>query len=202
LNSKGSEEPLILKGGRMRGLTKVGMIVGVIFLNLMVCLSYLLVCEGRASVSFTYTAPVTQKSVCVGDTTEFTSTLKNTGTQSDTYDVDKIEKPPTPVGWWLRFCAGGVCYDSNTIHAEVSLDPNESTDILLDILPRTAGTGNVTMRITSQANPSLKDSITFVLNTQEPCPVTNQWGLVTLMVLILGSGFYLIFRKLKLSNVT
>lgn len=186
----------------MRSLTKVGMIVGVIFLNLMVGLNYLLVSEGRASLSFTYTAPVTQKSVCVGDTAHFTSTLKNTGTQSDTYDVDKIEKPPTPVEWWMRFCAGGVCYDSNTIHAEVSLDPNQSTDVLLDILPRTAGTGNVTMRITSQANPSLKDSITFILNGQEPCPVTNQWGLVVLIVLIASSGFYLILRRLKPAKVT
>ncbi len=186
----------------MRSLTKVGMIVGVIFLNLMVCLSYLLVCEGRASVSFTYTAPVTQKRVCVGDTTQFTSTLKNTGTQSDTYDVDKIEKPPTPVEWWMRFCAGGVCYDSNTIHAEVSVDPNDSTDVLLDILPRTAGTGNVTMRITSHANPSLKDSITFILTATEACPVTSQWGLYALIILISISGFYLIFRRLKLAKAT
>jgi hypothetical protein len=178
------------------------MIIGLIFLSLMLCLSYLVVDEVRAGVSFTYTAPVTQKTACIGDTTQFTSTLKNTGTEADIYDVDRIRKPPTPVDWWMEFCAGGVCYDSTVTHAEVSLDPDQSAQILLDILPRSTGTGNVTMRITSHANPSLKDSITFVLNVQEPCPVTNQWGLVTLMVLILGSGFYLIFRKLKLSKVT
>jgi hypothetical protein len=186
----------------MRSLTKTVMIVGVIFLNLMVGLNYLLVCEGKASLSFTYTSPVIQKSACVDDTTEFTSTLKNTGTESDTYDVDRIEKPPTPVEWWMRFCAGGVCYDSNTVHAEVSLEPNESADVLLDILPRTGGTGNVTMRITSQANPSLKDSITFILNAQEACPVTNQWGLIVLIILIASSGLYLILRRLKPAKVT
>jgi uncharacterized membrane protein len=184
----------------MRSLTKVGMIVGVIFLNLMVCLSCLLVGEGKASDSFTYTAPVTVKSVCVGDTAEFTSSLKNTGTQSDTYDVDEIEKPPTPAEWWMRFCAGGVCYDSSTVHAEVSLDPNDSTDVLLDILPRTAATGKVTMSITSHANPSLKDSITFFLTANEVCPVTTPWGLYALIVLISISGFYLIFRRLKLAK--
>lgn len=186
----------------MKSLTRIIRIMGLIFLGVMVCLSCLVVDEVRAGVSFTYTAPATQKRVCVGDTTEFTSTLKNTGTQSDTYDVDKIEKPPTPVEWWMRFCAGGVCYDSNTIHAEVSLDPNDSADVLLDILSRTVGTGNVAMRITSHANPSLKDSITFILNATEACPVTNQWGLYALIVLISISGFYLIFRRLKLAKAT
>lgn len=186
----------------MQSLTRIIMIIGFIFLSLMLCLSYLVVDEVRAGVSFTYTAPVTQKTACIGDTTQFTSTLKNTGTEADIYDVDRIRKPPTPVDWWMEFCAGGVCYDSNTIHAEVSLDPNDSADVLLDILPRTAGTGNVTMRITSHANPSLKDSITFILNATEACPVTSQWGLYALIILISISGFYLIFRRLKLAKAT
>ena len=186
----------------MSNLTKTIMIIGVIFLSLMVGSSYMVVGESRAGFSFTYTAPVTQKTACVGDTTLFNSVLKNTGTVADIYDVDMIEKPPTPANWWMRFCSGGICWDSSVTHAEVSLDPNETDTIRLDILPRTGGTGYVTMRITSQANPSLKDSITFILNVQEPCPVTNQWGLVVLIVLIASSGLYLIFRKLKPAKVT
>lgn len=177
------------------------MIIGLIYLSLMLCLSYLVVDEVRAGVSFTYTAPVTQKTACIGDTTQFSSTLTNTG-HADTYDVDMIEKPFTPADWWMRFCSGGVCHDSAVTHALVSLDSTESDQILLDILSRSVGTGKVTMRITSQANPSLKDSITFVLNVQEPCPVTNQWGLAALIVLISISGFYLIFRRLKPAKAT
>jgi uncharacterized membrane protein len=172
------------------------MIVGIIFLILMVSLNYVMVGEGRAQVSFTYTAPVTKKSVSPEDTTEFISTLKNTGSGSDTYDVDRIDKPPTPEDWWIRFCTGDVCWDPEVTHAEMSLNPGESDQIKLHMAPTGYGTGIVTMLVTSQTNPSVKDSITFTLRSTEQTPVTNRWGLIFFIILISGSGLYLILRRL------
>jgi len=126
---------------------------------------FLLPVKGNSQLSFTYTSPVTQKSGILDSLTGFTSTLTNTGSVADTYDVDMIRKPPTPAGWWIRFCSSGICWDSTTTHAPipVSLGPSESGEVLLDIRPYTFGTGNVTMRITSRTNPGLTDSMTFTL---------------------------------------
>jgi hypothetical protein len=184
----------------MTNLIKIKAIFGIIFLSLVVCSSYLKVGEGRAQVSFTYTAQIPQKTVEVSDTTIFFSTLTNIGSGSDTYDVDMVEKPPTPAVWWMRFCAGGVCGDSLVTHAHTTLGSGEYDNITLDILPRTLGTGKVTMRITSQTNPSVKDSITFTLYSVTKVPVFNRWGLVIFIILISSSGFYLMLRRLKLSK--
>jgi hypothetical protein len=119
----------------------------------------------NSQVSFTYTSPVTQKAGVLDSLTGFTSALTNTGSVADTYDVDLIRKPPTPSGWWIRFCSSGICWSETTTHAPIPvfLDTSESGEILLDIKPDTFGTGNVTMKVTSRTNPSLTDSITFTL---------------------------------------
>lgn len=126
---------------------------------------FLIPVKGNSQLSFTYTSPVTQKSGIIDSIAAFTSTLTNTGSVADTYDVDLIRKPPTPAGWWIRFCSSGICWDSTTTHAPIPvfLEPSESGEILLDVRPYTFGTGNVTMRVTSRTNPSLTDSITFTL---------------------------------------
>jgi hypothetical protein len=144
---------------------KVLKLSGTFSLILVLGLSFLIASEIRAQYSFTYTAPTTQKAGNLGDTTMFQSTLTNTGDSAD-FDVDMVEKPPTPVAWWMRFCSGGICWDSSYNYAPipVSLASGDSGDILLEIMPRTSGIANVTMRITSRANPSLSDSITFTLN--------------------------------------
>lgn len=126
---------------------------------------FLIPVKSNSQVSFSYTAPVTQKNGMIDSLTAFNSTLINTGSVADSYDVDMAEKPPTPVEWWMRFCSSGICWDSTTTHAPIPvyLAPGESSEVLLDVKPWTFGTGNVSMRITSQANPSLQDSITFTL---------------------------------------
>jgi len=136
-----------------------------VFIIILVVGFFLIPVKSNSQVSFTYTAPATQKSGIIDSLATFNSTLTNTGSVADTYDVDLIRKPPTPVQWWIRFCSSGICWDSTTTHAPipVSLGPSESGEILLDIKPDTFGTGNVTMRITSRTNLSLSDSITFTL---------------------------------------
>ena len=139
--------------------------LSVIFFLILLAGFFLLPVKSNSQISFTYTAPATQKNGIIDSLTTFNSTLTNTGSVADTYDVDMIEKPPTPVEWWLRFCSNEICWPETTTHAPipVSLGPSESGEILLYIKPDTFGTGNVTMRVTSRTNPSLSDSITFTL---------------------------------------
>jgi len=138
----------------------------------------------------------------VEDTTEFNSTLTNTGSGQDTYGVDMIEKSPTPVNWFVQFCSGGVCWDSTITNSQVTLNSGEYDGIILKMLPRSAGNGKVTMRVTSNANPSLKDSITFFLKGRSKVPVLNLWGTIVLVILISTSVVYLLLRRLKPSKVT
>lgn len=187
----------------MSRMTKSRIVFGFVFLSLMVCLSYLMAGEVKAQFSFSYTAPVTQKNGSTGNTTKFNSILTNTGSGTDTYNIDMIKKPPTPADWWIRFCSGGICWPPTVTHAELSLDPGQFDAIDLDIQPRTIGAGEVTMKITSQGNPSLSDSITFTLyaSASAPLPVLNQWGLILLILLIISSGGFIMLRRLRLSKV-
>jgi hypothetical protein len=185
----------------MRNARKNIVVIGFLIFALMACSGCLFTAESKAQVSFTYTTPVTQKTVALGDTAEFLSTLTNTGSGGDTYDVDMIVKPATPGDWWVRFCTGSVCWPPEVTHAEMSLGPSESDETRLDISPQSAGTGKVIMRITSQTNPSIKDSITFTLNTGSGVPALNQGAMITLMFLLLVSGFYLLWRRLNTAKV-
>jgi len=180
--------------------SRTGMILGIIFLAAIICVSYFGADQARAQVSFTYTAPATERSVEIGDTTKFFSTVTNTGSGSDTYDIYMIEKPPTPTDWWMRFCAGGICGDSTATHMQMSVNASDSDEVELDMLPRSTGTGKVTMKIVSQANPSVQDSITFTLRSASEVPVLNKWGLAIFIILLTGTGFYLIQRRLRLSK--
>lgn len=140
-----------------------------VFLLILLAGLFLVPVKGNSQLSFTYTSPVTQKSGIIDSITTFNSTLTNTGSVADTYDVDLIRKPPTPAGWGTRFCFSGICWDWTVTHHRfpfpdtASLLPSDSGEILLDIKPYTFGTANVTMRVTSRTNPSLSDSITFTL---------------------------------------
>ena len=137
----------------------------VVFFLILLAGFFLIPVKINSQVSFTYTAPVTQKSGIIDSLTTFNSTLTNIGSVADTYDVDMIRKPPTPVQWGTQFCSSGICWGWTTTHAPipVSLNPDSSDEVLLEIKPDTFGTGNVTMRVTSRTNPNLSDSITFTL---------------------------------------
>jgi len=135
-----------------------------LLLSLTVCFCYLAVEVGQAQVSFTFTSSDTEETAVIGDTVEFGATLTNTGDSADNYDVNKIEKPPTPVDWNVQLCTGEFCFDESVNHVEVPLESSESEQIGLKITTSSDGPGKVTIRITSQTNPSLTDSITFILS--------------------------------------
>ncbi len=146
---------------------------------------------------FTYTAGDTTKFGAVWDTTQFASVLTNTGTEADSYSVSLTENPGTPPEWWVRMCAGGICWDSLVTSVNVYLEPGQHDDILLDVMPRTVDEGSFTITVESYGNPGIKltKSKTFILTSYEPGPVTNQWGLIILILLLLASGLYLAYRR-------
>lgn len=139
--------------------------LSVIFFPILLANLFFIPVKSNSQVSFTYTAPVTQKSGILDSITTFSSTLTNTGSVADSYDVDLIRKPPTPSGWSISFCSSGICWGDTFTHAPIPviLDSTESGEISLEIKPNTFGTANITMKVTSRTNPSLTDSLTFVL---------------------------------------
>jgi hypothetical protein len=166
------------------------------------------------SFDFTFTSDQTAKVAAVWDTVRFDALLTNTGTEADSYLVTLVENPPTPEDWWREFCAGGVCpIDSLVTSFKIfngdflpPLPAGQTDTPYLDVIPRSAGQGNFTMSIESLSNPGVKltKSLTFLLSAQgEPqAPVTGNWGMIILASLILASGFYLIYRRLKPAKQT
>ena len=148
--------------------------------------------------SFTYTSPETVKVVTVCDTViQFHAFLTNTGTSADSYTVTLIENPPTPSPWWVRYCVNWVCYDSTITQVKISLEPAEVSPIDLDIKPRIAGEGNITITVENKGSLKVVKSKTFLLSAHSQGPVTNQWGLIILILLLIASGMYLMFRRYR-----
>ena len=163
------------------------------------------------SFDFTFTCDETVKVASVWDTVQFQALLTNTGTEADSYRVTLVENDPTPEDWWREFCAGGVCPESTVTSIKIftgdpfpPLPPGQTNDITLDVIPRSAGQGNFTMTVESLSNPGLKltKSLTFLLSAHEQIPVTDQWGLIILIMLILASGLYLMYRRYRLVKQT
>ena len=166
------------------------------------------------SFDFTFTSAETVKVAAVWDTVTFEALLTNTGTEADSYLVTLVENPPTPEDWWREFCAGGQCpIDSTVTSMKIfngeflpPLPPSQSNDVTLDVIPRSAGQGNFTLTIESLSSPGAKlsKSLTFLLGAQgEPqAPVTGYWGMIILASLILASGLYLSYRRLKPAKQT
>lgn len=188
-----------------RSLVTLGVVV------LLVLLGGTLTGQGRVladplSFDFTFTCDDTLKAISVGDTVEFYPVLTNTGTEADSYLVTLTENPPTPEEWWVRMCAGGRCWDSTETSAVIwfgevpgPLEPGLTDSMRLDILPRTSGQGNLTITVESLSSPGVKltKSITFLLSAHPQVPLTDQWGLIILILLILTSGLYLIYRRYR-----
>ncbi len=164
------------------------------------------------SFDFTFTCDETVKVVSVMDTVKFLPVLTNTGTEPDSYWVTLTENPPTPEDWWVRMCVGGLCRDSLVTSVLIwsggvpgPLEPGFSDYMELHVLPRTAGQGNYTMTVESGSSPGVKltKSITFLVSAYgEAVPLTQEWGLIILTVLILTSGLYLIYRRFRLVKQT
>jgi hypothetical protein len=145
--------------------------------------------------SFTYTSAETVMICAVWDTIRFESQLENTG-QADSYYVTCTENPITPSEWWVQFCIGG-CVDSTVTQGTIGLDSAENTMIFVDVIPRSVGYGKFTVQVQSQGNPGLIKTKIFLLSANVYGPVTNEWGMIILILLLLASATYLMWRRLK-----
>ena len=151
--------------------------------------------EAKASYTFTFIGSDTVKSSTVGDTVQFPSLIVNTG-QADSFVVAWTEYSPTPQDWWARYCCGGICFDSTVLTRTIYLPASDTDWVYLDVMGRSQGQGKWVISVQSKGN-SVTKTKTFLLSVWSQAPVTNEWGLTILILLILISATYLLYRRLK-----
>ena len=151
--------------------------------------------EARAALySFDFTYSGDSLNACrVGEQVQFVSRITNTGTQADSFYVSLFEYPSTPADWWREYCAGPFCGDSTTILISIYLNPSEQALVLLDVLPRSVGQGM--WKITVQSKYGGVSKILHFYLTARQTPVASQWGLIILILLIITSALYLMYKK-------
>ena len=152
--------------------------------------------EAKASFDFTYTASDTIRGCMVGDEIQFLSLIKNTGTQADSFLVTLTELPPTPQDWWSQVCTGGICVDTTINHRTIYLASQETDVTYLEVKPRSEGQGKWQISVQSKGN-SVTKTKNFQLHASQQGPVTNEWGQIILILLILTSAMYILYRKLN-----
>ncbi len=150
--------------------------------------------EAKASFDFTYTATDTVKSSTVGDQLQFLSLIKNTGTDADSFIVTLSELPPTPLDWWVQLCTGGICLDTLVNHRTIYLASQDLDQTYIEVKSRSQGQGKWRISVQSKGS-SVTKSKTFILAAWQ-VPVTNEWGVIILITLILASAMYLMYRRL------
>lgn len=148
--------------------------------------------------AFTYTSDDTVEIGYVGDVVSFEATLTNTGTEIDSYLVTLTRHAPTPTEWTWELCAGGACED-NIYEAVAYLEPGWVDEQYLNVDLTVSGQGSYTLDVESYGDPDFKLSkpITFFIHAYEQAPVTDFWGMIVLVMLMLTSGLYLLHRKLR-----
>ncbi|HEX7401924.1 MAG TPA: hypothetical protein VF369_07075 [candidate division Zixibacteria bacterium] len=179
-----------MKGYKNSWLTLGAMVVLVLLGNLFAGQ------EAQAALfSFDFTYSGDSLNGCrVGEKVQFVSRIKNTGTQADSFYVSLFEYPSTPADWWREYCAGPFCGDSTTTLIAINLNASEEALVLLDALPRSAGQG--IWKITVQSKYGGVSKFLHFYLTARQTPVTSEWGLIILIMLIITSAMYLMYRKL------
>jgi len=147
-----------------------------------------------ALFSFDFTYSGDSLNACrVGEKMQFVSRITNTGTQGDSFYVSLYEYPSTPADWWREYCAGPLCGDSSTILISIYMNPAEQALVLLDVLPRSVGQGK--WKITVQSKYGGVSKFLHFYLTARQTPVTSQWGLIILILLIIATALYLMYKK-------
>ena len=151
--------------------------------------------EAKASFSFTYTASDTFRTCMVGDQIQFLSQIQNTG-DADSFIVILSELSPTPQDWWSQLCTGGICVDTTINRRTIYLASQETDVTYMEAKPRSQGQGKWRISVQSKGN-SVTKTKTFILSAWQQAPVTSEWGTIILILLILSSATYLLYRRLK-----
>jgi len=129
----------------------------------------------------------------VGEKVQFVSQITNTGTDGDSFYVSLFEYPSTPADWWSEYCVGPFCGDSTTTLFKIYMNPSEQALVLLDVLPRSLGQGKWKITVQSKYG-GVSKFLNFYLTARQT-PVTSEWGVVILTLLIITSAMYLMYRK-------
>ncbi|MFH1335835.1 MAG: hypothetical protein ABII96_04905 [Candidatus Zixiibacteriota bacterium] len=180
-----------MKGYKNSWLTLGAMVVLVLLGNLFAGQ------EAQAALfSFDFTYSGDSLNACrVGEKVQFVSQITNTGTQADSFYVSLYEYPSTPADWWREYCAGPFCGDSATTLITINLNPSEQALVLLDVLPRSVGQGKWKITVESKYG-GVSMFLHFYLTARQT-PVTSEWGLIILVLLIMASALYVMYRKLS-----
>lgn len=143
------------------------------------------------SSKFSFISEETTQIIKTDGYANFTASLSNSGDDNDTYIITTLKV--LPPGWEAGFCLGTMCYwDSATI----PLQPGSSRPIDAYILAtNVAGTGNITVTVTSESDPSQAHSIVFTANV-EPFPTTLAVASVA-TIAVIGVGILVYFKKYR-----
>jgi hypothetical protein len=117
---------------------------------------------------FANDVPVRAALTPLGEMKEFYGTLYNLGENSDTYDIH-IDRD-IPASWSASICADNICYPPFISDITVTAGLGELVEWQMDVTPNTDNyTGVITVTITSQGNPSLRETIILTaMNPSEP----------------------------------
>jgi hypothetical protein len=115
---------------------------------------------GLRSFSYTLvaTTPQTQYAPNLFVGPYFNYTLTNTGTQQDTYHmtISNLSNP----GWFGQVCIGTICFPEEV---DVTLAPNESKVVGVNIVPFSDGMSTGDYDLASLGNPSLSSHFVVTL---------------------------------------
>jgi thiol-disulfide isomerase/thioredoxin len=143
------------------------------------------------SSEFSFTSDEINQIIKTNEIANFTALLTNSDDENDTYTI--TTQKSLPPGWEAGFCLGTRCYwDSATL----PLQPSSSYPIDAYIVAmNVTGTGNLTVTITSENDPSQTHSLVFTANV-ESLP-NNQESTTTALALV-AAGIAIILAVIGL----
>ncbi len=140
----------------MRVADKIILLVGVF-----IFVSIGLVSVANGENSFSFTCDRIAQAMPSDSGAFFYAYLKNTGNQTDTYTIVKIDNVPD--SWFTVFCVDSLCLWDST---DVTLAPGDSSSVRPEVFPMgNSGNGETIMRITSHNNPADIKELQFRIAT-------------------------------------
>ncbi len=118
----------------------------------------------QAQYAFEFEVPDQGAVAGLVELTSFHNLVINTGTVSDTYEVNVVKN--LPPDWVNSLCEGTLCYPPFVTQITFTLAPGDTTELLVDITPLTnLGSGTSTVTLSSQGQPGLSVTREFSVVT-------------------------------------
>ena len=120
----------------------------------------------------------------VGDTFDYSFSVQNLQSSSDTFDLSTSSSQ----GWTVSLPGGST----------VTIAAGSSETVLVQVTATSAGTDLTTLTATSQTDPNVtnNDSVTTqALGSPAPIPTLNEWGMIIFSLLMAGSAFWFIRKR-------